>query len=256
MDLFQNSVRFWRKPPLSVIFRGAEKIFPFVFDKNRLCRWIPERSKIIFRSFLIKNASVGDFSRGRKNYSVRFWRKSLLSAKIEQREEFQQVRFHRQSLKIAKTNGKRNVKIQNFTDRAWKSQKRTEWEMWRLKKSPTELKKTKNERNLKCEHWKEKNVALGFRRQRLKISKTNGNPNENAEISDFLCFSFSLFFIFLAIFLYRFRSSGSTLALVELLAASLANAEFLIKQAQRARRVPRYNWSGCRRANGPLWSFG
>ena len=199
MDLFQNSVRFWRKPPLSVIFRGAEKIFPFVFDKKCFCRW--------------------KSSRGRSS------------------------------------------PISDFTDRAWKSQKRTEWEMWRLKKSPTELKKTKNERNLKCEHWKN-------RRQSSKKPKTNGISNVNIEkkktsLSDFAdsdwkfqkrteiqmrmpkyrissAFLFSLFFIFLAIFLYRFRSSGSTLALVELLAASLANAEFLIKQAQRARLCKSY----------------
>ena len=45
---------------LSVIFRDVKKIFPFVFDKMRLCRRFSETSKKFFRSFLIKKASVGD----------------------------------------------------------------------------------------------------------------------------------------------------------------------------------------------------
>ena len=36
----------------------------------------------------------------------------LLSVKIEQREEFPNFRFHRQSVKIAKTNGISNVNIE------------------------------------------------------------------------------------------------------------------------------------------------
>ena len=53
----------------------------------------------------------------------------LLSVKIEQRKEFPNFRFHRQSVKIAKTNGMRNVKIKKIADRAQKNQKRTESQM-------------------------------------------------------------------------------------------------------------------------------
>ena len=45
---------------LSVIFRGAEKSFPFVFEENRFCRRFSKAVKKSFRSFLRKNSSVGE----------------------------------------------------------------------------------------------------------------------------------------------------------------------------------------------------
>ena len=46
--------------PLSAIFRDGENYFPFVFEEKRFCRWKFQEAKINFRSFLKKNASVGE----------------------------------------------------------------------------------------------------------------------------------------------------------------------------------------------------
>ena len=102
---------------------------PFVFEKKRLCRWKFQEAKIIFRSFLKKNAFVGENS-----LLICFWgvKKSPIAskkAKNERKLKCEERKNHRQSLKNAKTNGKSNVKSEKIADRLEKSQKRTETQM-------------------------------------------------------------------------------------------------------------------------------
>ena len=111
---------------MSVNSREVKNNFPFVFDKKRFCRRFFKRSKKLFRSFLKKIASVGENRAEGRIPASKISPTELENRKNELKTKCEDSKFHRQSLKIAKTNGKRNVKIQNFTDRARKSQKRTE----------------------------------------------------------------------------------------------------------------------------------
>jgi chromosomal replication initiation ATPase DnaA len=71
-SLILFSVRFWQNEALSAISESLVFYFPFVFDKMWLCRRFSETSKKFFRSFLKKNASVGEFQVGSTDPKKKF----------------------------------------------------------------------------------------------------------------------------------------------------------------------------------------
>ena len=89
---------------------------PFVFEKKRLCRRFSEASKNLFRSFLKKIASVGENRAEGRAPAGQISPTELENRKNERKVKCEERKNRRQRAKKPKTNGKSNVKIENFAD--------------------------------------------------------------------------------------------------------------------------------------------